>query len=225
MNIDGNGNRLSKHRRVAILGKCTVGKTSFGRILRNMALPTKYQPSPHNEFKHNIELCGNKYALEIHDTIGMENEADINFNISPEWAGCVDAFVIMYAINDRESFEIAKTLRKKLAYVVGMGQRNGDEWSAPMILLGNKRDVIENGSEKREVTKEEVKRTVKKWNNCKYAEITCKKSSEVNQIILELIKQHEEHFEHIPSEKSFTSQILSRFFGVTNQHIHINTKS
>lgn len=224
MNIDSQGNRLQKHRRVAILGKCTVGKTSFGRILRKLALPTDYRPSPHNEFKHNLELCGNKYQLEIHDTIGMENEADINFTISPEWAGNVDAFVIMYAINDRESFEIAKLLRTKLAYVLGMGHRE-NELSAPMILLGNKRDVIDNGSEKREITKEEVKRTVKKWSNCKYAEITCKRSSEVNQVILELIKHHEEHFEHIPSEKSLTSQILARFFGVTNQHIHINTKS
>merc|ERR1719379_2681479 len=122
-----------------------------------------YRPSPHNEFKHNLELCGNKYQLEIHDTIGMENEADVNFTISPEWAGNVDAFVIMYAINDRESFEIAKLLRTKLAYVLGMGHRE-NELSTPMILLGNKRDVIDNGSEKREITKEEVKRTVKKWS-------------------------------------------------------------
>ena len=100
---------------------------------------------------------GTDYTLEIHDTLGMDGMDDVNFIISPEWAGCIDAFVIMYAINDRESFDIAKLLRKKLAYVMGMA--DGDQWNAPMILLGNKRDIIDEapaGEKKRQVTKEEV---------------------------------------------------------------------
>jgi GTPase SAR1 family protein len=169
---------------------------------------------------------GTDYTLEIHDTLGMDGMDDVNFIISPEWAGCIDAFVIMYAINDRESFDIAKLLRKKLAYVMGMA--DGDQWNAPMILLGNKRDIIDEapaGEKKRQVTKEEVKRTVKRWPNCKYAEITCKKRSEVNQVILELIKHHEEHFQYIPVQPGSFTQQLQRFFGIVNQHIHINTKS
>ena len=58
MNIDGNGNRLAKHRRIAILGKQSVGKTSFGRILRDSALPflEKHYPSQHAEFKRDFRV-------------------------------------------------------------------------------------------------------------------------------------------------------------------------
>ena len=64
MNIDGNGNRLAKHRRIAILGKQSVGKTSFGRILRDASLPflEKHYPSQHAEFKKDFRI-GKQFDL------------------------------------------------------------------------------------------------------------------------------------------------------------------
>ena len=53
-----------------------------------------------------------------------------------------------------------------------------DNWNAPMVLLGNKRDVIDEKPSERQVSKDDVKKTVKKWSNCKYAEITCKRATE-----------------------------------------------
>lgn len=224
MNIDGNGNRLAKHRRIAILGKQSVGKTSFGRILRDSALPflEKHYPSQHAEFKKDFRIGEYAYTLDIHDTVGMENEDNINESwLDAHWAGTIDAFVIMYAINDEESFRIAKKLRAQLAYFMGL---SNDNWNAPMVLLGNKRDVIDAEPSERQVSKDEVKKTVKKWSNCKYAEITCKRATEVNTIIRELITHHEQYFDYLPHEKTFTQQ-LQRLFGITNQQIHINTKS
>ena len=46
----------------------------------------------------------------------------------------------------------------------------------------------------------------------------------VNTIIRELITHHEQYFDYLPHEKTFTQQ-LQRLFGITNQQIHINTKS
>jgi len=224
MNIDGNGNRLAKHRKIAILGKQSVGKTSFSRILRDSSLPflEKHYPSHHAEFKKDFRIGEYAYSLDIHDTVGMENEENIDDSwLDAQWAGTIDAFVIMYAINDEESFRIAKKLRAQLAYFMG---QNNDSWNAPMVLLGNKRDVIDNEPGERQVSKDEVKKTVKKWSNCKYAEITCKRAHEVNTIIRELITHHEKYFDYIPHEKTFTQQ-LQRLFGITNQQIHINTKS
>lgn len=225
MNIDGNGNRLAKHRRIAILGKQSVGKTSFGRILRDSSLPflEKHFASQHHEFKKDFQVGDYKYTLDIHDTVGMEDEEQISHSwLDAQWAGTIDAFVIMYAINDGESFRIAKKLRAKLAYYMG---QTDERWNAPMVLLGNKRDVIDADGSVREVTKEELKKTAKKWSNCKYAEITCKRATEVNTIIRELITHHEKAYHsYLPSDKSFTQQ-LQRLFGITNQQIHINTKS
>ena len=63
----------------------------------------------------------------------------------------------------------------KLAVFMGM---HPDNWNAPMVLLGNKRDVIDEKPSERQVSKDDVKKTVKKWSNCKYAEITCKRATE-----------------------------------------------
>ena len=46
----------------------------------------------------------------------------------------------------------------------------------------------------------------------------------VNTIIRELITHHEQYFDYLPHQKTFTQQ-LQRLFGITNQQIHINTKS
>ena len=55
------------------------------------------------------------YTLDIHDTVGMENEENISDSwLDAHWAGTIDAFVIMYAINDEESFCIAKKLRAQV---------------------------------------------------------------------------------------------------------------
>ena len=46
----------------------------------------------------------------------------------------------------------------------------------------------------------------------------------VNTVFRELITHHEQYFDYLPHEKTFTQQ-LQRLFGITNQQIHINTKS
>ena len=50
----------------------------------------------------------------------MENEDNISESwLDAHWAGTIDAFVIMYAINDEESFRIAKKLRAQVSNTSG----------------------------------------------------------------------------------------------------------
>lgn len=68
-------------------------------------------------FRHIGEYA---YTLDIHDTVGMENEDNISESwLDAHWAGTIDAFVIMYAINDEESFRIAKKLRAQVSNTSG----------------------------------------------------------------------------------------------------------
>ena len=102
------------------------------------------------------------FRLEVHDSSGMDDST----HIPPSWVGSVDAFVIMYAINDRESFEIACHIRRKLAEAMGQCE---ESCSIPITLIGNKRDK----KSERQISKAEV------LNHIKVRHFTCPKQRHV----------------------------------------------
>jgi len=136
------GKHFSTDRRIAIVGKSTVGKSSLVRQYIEQRINDPYYPSMDREYLAIRNILNTEFQIEIHDSAGM----DENTYIPPGWVGGIDAFIIMYAINDYESFRIAQKIREKLAYA--MGNTTG-MYNTPVILLG-KRDL---GKESREVPK------------------------------------------------------------------------
>lgn len=204
---------FSYHRRVAIVGKSTVGKSSLVRQYIDRRIYDRYFPSMDREYMAVDEILNTEFNIEIHDTAGMEE----NTYIPPEWVGTIDAFIIMYAINDRESFVIAQKIREKLAYAMG---NTPGMYNTPVVLLGNKLDLAK---ESREVPTAEALRLVKTWKNAKFAEITCKNYNEVAKIFAELIKIHELKFGNYHEETTILQNIF-RFFKQKDQQIHIDAK-
>lgn len=204
---------FSYDRRVAVVGKQTVGKTSLVKQYIEQRINDPYYPSMDREYLAVRNILNTDFHIEIHDSAGM----DENTYISPEWVGSVDAFIIMYAINDHESFVIAQKIREKLAYAMG---NTPGMYNTPVVLLGNKRDLSKTS---REVPTAEARRLVKTWQNAKFAEITCKNHAEVCKIFAELIEIHEKKIGNYHEETTIW-QNLSRFFGKNDQQIHIDAK-
>ena len=90
------------------------------------------------------------FRLEVHDSSGMDDGT----LIPASWVGSIDAFVIMYAINDRNSFEIAMQIRRKLAEAMGQCE---ETCTIPITLIGNKRDK----KSERQISKSEVLNHIK----------------------------------------------------------------
>lgn len=204
---------FSYERKVAIVGKSTVGKSSMVRQYIERRIYDRYYPSYDREYLAVQEILGTEFQIEIHDSQGY-NESTY---ISPEWVGDIDAFIIMYAINDRESFQIAQKIREKLAYAMG---NTPQMYNTPIVLLGNKRDL---SPEDRQVTQREARNLVKTWQNAKFAEITCNNYDEVAKIFSELIEIHEKKIGNY-QEETTVWQNFTRLFRSKDQQIHINAK-
>jgi small GTP-binding protein len=98
------------------------------------------------------EICKGK-EFKILDTAGEEDYQ----NLLDEWISSASAFILMYAINDRETFESLKAKVRRI-------EKNGAT-GIPIIIVGNKYDL----KDQRTVSEEEAKEYAKSLN-AKYFE-------------------------------------------------------
>ncbi|KAL3860689.1 hypothetical protein ACJMK2_010780 [Sinanodonta woodiana] len=114
-----------------------------------------------------VLLDGEESALFIIDHCGPQ---------PVEERGSVDAYLIVYAVDDRKSFEEAVDLlyhlRKELHFV------------ASIILIGNKTDLVRS----RCITKEEGKEIAKTYG-CKYKETSNVLNHNIDQVLCGIVKQ------------------------------------
>jgi GTPase SAR1 family protein len=106
----------------------------------------------------------------------------------------------MYAVNDRDSFEIAKSIREKLIHACGSR-------TFPIILVGNKIDL----KEERQVSRREAEQCVRKWQGSGFEEITCKSYEAVSRVFAKLIEINEIRCGNYHPPKTFSSYIASLF--------------
>ena len=83
---------------------------------------------------------------------------------------------IIFAVNDKESFEYAKTL---IEFIKRNLMNNED---LTIILLGNKYDIGENNSNEIQITKNQVLKFFSQTDNFFYNEISCKTNFGVDKI-------------------------------------------
>lgn len=201
----------SKERRIAVVGKSTVGKSSLVRQYIDHEFIDRHIPTADREWVKTDVFLESEFRLEVHDSSGMDDGT----HIPASWVGTIDAFVIMYAINDRESFNIALLIRSKLAEAMGQCE---ETCSIPITLIGNKRDK----KSERQITKAEVLNHIKDWKNTKFAEITCTSLYEVETIFAELIEIHERKCRLYTPQVTFWQKVHN-YFKKPDMQIHLNS--
>ncbi|KAH0789619.1 Ras family GTPase [Histomonas meleagridis] len=116
--------------KVVVLGLGAVGKSCLSiRFVQNTFM-TEYEPTISNTYKKAITLNNQQYSLDILDTAGMETQEALK----PQIYRDRDVFILVYAINERESFDNISKIHSDI-------QRYKDTNKFPCVLCANKIDL------------------------------------------------------------------------------------
>ena len=128
-----------------LLGDSSAEKTSLilrltGDTFDDCQLTTMGKES----YIHNVNLHGHNLKIKIWDTAGQERFKSMSVQVIKN----SDAVILVYAIDDRNSFNALDQWLNKLNDTIDISKK-------PIMIIGNKSDVEK---EKREVTFEEGKK-------------------------------------------------------------------
>ncbi|XP_041073071.1 rasd family member 4 [Carcharodon carcharias] len=160
--------------RLVFLGAAGVGKTSLIRRFLLDTFESKYKRTVDELHSKEYDVGSVKVKIEIMDTSGSYSfPAMRKLSIQSS-----DAFALVYAIDDAESFEAVKSLRDEILDI------KEDKYT-PIVVIGNKTD---NGSD-RQVSSEDIMSLVElEWNN-RYLESSAKDNANVLEVFRELLQQ------------------------------------
>ena len=128
--------------KLAILGKSLVGKSALTYRFINDQFPKEHDTTIEDQYKLNMTIDGYNCVLEILDTAGQDDYQ----SMLETWINFGSGFLIVYSIDDMESFDEAKKKYDKLVLIKG-----NDIYSC--VLVGNKCDL---GDELRKVPTKEA---------------------------------------------------------------------
>ena len=115
----------------------------------NANLPQEYEPTIEDRFKTTLKIKERNYELEILDTAGEDDYQ----NMFDQWISFGEGFLLVFAINDKKSFDSIKEIYNRL-------KRRTEIYLHKLIVVGNKKD-LEN---ERKVTYSEAKSQADEWN-------------------------------------------------------------
>ena len=133
---------------VVVLGKGVVGKTSLIYRVVNNSFPDAHDATIEDKYKTFVELDGETREIQIVDTAGEEDYQ----NMLDQWVEMADGFILVFAINDTETFE---ALQEKIKRI----QKHQDK-KCPIVLVGNKCDL----EDQRKVSKQDAEALAKSIN-------------------------------------------------------------
>jgi len=94
--------------KLAVIGRGVVGKSSLTYRFINYKLPQGHDPTIEDRYKTNTTINNQLYSIEILDTAG---EDDYQTMID-EWIKTANGFLLVFAINDKDSFDALKAKLK-----------------------------------------------------------------------------------------------------------------
>ena len=144
--------------KIAVLGKGVVGKSSLTYRFINYNAPQEHDPTIEDRYKSNLNIDGTDYEVEILDTAGEEDYQ----NMMDMWISFGEGFLLVFAINEKESFELLKAKHERV-----IKGKHGVK--CPILLVGNKHDL----AEERQVTQDEANQLAQQWG-IEYIETSAK---------------------------------------------------
>ena len=162
----------NEQNKIYILGGRGVGKTSFLRAIFSEKFDENIKPSEKGITKSNFKKDDKIFTIK--DLTDDESFTVTKF-LQNELEDVILIFII-FALNDKESFEYAKTLS-------GFIKRNLiNNKDLTIILLGNKSDLGEEDDNEIKVSRKEVLKFFSNSENFFYNEISCKTNFGLDKI-------------------------------------------
>lgn len=132
--------------KISVLGKGMVGKTSLTYRFINYDAPEDHDPTIEDMYTSMVEINGKSITVNILDTAGQDDYQ----GLIDTWIDYGDGFLLVFALNDRDSFLELDKKKKKIDMI--------KKKKTPIILIGNKSDLID-----RKITRSEAEAKAKSW--------------------------------------------------------------
>ena len=171
--IESIGNE--KRLKICVLGKTMVGKTCLINRFLNGKYQVEHDRTIEEQYSKYLKIKEEDCMFEITDTGGLDeylSSLDI-------WINNSDGFLLVYSINDKDSFDGIKMRYDKI-----LKYKKSKKFCS--LVVGNKTD-LESGEQKeeRKVNKEEVDKFCEE-NNLECIEVSAKNNDNINQIFQKL---------------------------------------
>lgn len=157
---------------IYLLGDGGVGKSALTIRFVNNIFTEEYDPTIEDTYLKNVTVDGIKRLIEIVDTAGQEEYTSMR-NM---WISNADAILIVYSIENKITFDNLQSIMDQICRL--------KDNLIPIILVGNKCDILE-----REVTKNDGMELAKKWN-VPFFETSAKEDINTKKVFFDLIRKY-----------------------------------
>ena len=165
---------------VYVLGTGAVGKSALTLRMVNNDFVKDYDPTIEDSYRKPIVVDDVRVALTIVDTAGQEEYTTMRDHALRSG----DAYLLVYAIDDRNSFDEAKHLYQDLLLA-----RDGSTSTPPVVLAGNKMDL----ADERKVTYAEARESAKHIFQCPFLETSAKDGTNAHKAFFEVVREAWRH--------------------------------
>ncbi|CAF2578343.1 unnamed protein product [Rotaria sp. Silwood2] len=173
--------------RIVVLGATKVGKTCLCQQFLQDKFLNDHKETVDELHSIEISLADRQVILEILDTAGID-EFPVMRRIAIAHG---NAFLILYAINDAHSFDIAQQMHQLVLEL-----KNNSTKPVPIIIVANKCDL---DIEKREISEEYAKSIVQDQWKATFIEISCHERESVLNTFRMLLNLANIHLTYSPN--------------------------
>ncbi|XP_064160808.1 GTP-binding protein REM 1 isoform X2 [Anguilla rostrata] len=163
--------------RVVLLGDHGVGKSSLANIFAGIQEKDSNEHLGEDTHERTLTVDGEETTLIVMDTWETEKQEEDEKWVQDYCMQVGNAYVIVYSITDRSSFESASELRIQL-------RRIRQAENIPIILVGNKSDLVRC----REVAVEEGRACAVVFD-CKFIETSASLHHNVDELFEGIVRQ------------------------------------
>ncbi|KAI4826968.1 hypothetical protein KUCAC02_030398, partial [Chaenocephalus aceratus] len=174
-----------KHRKIAVIGYRSVGKSSLTIQFVEGQFVDSYDPTIENTFNKLVNVNGQDFNLQLVDTAGQDEYSIFHQSHSMD----IHGYVLVYAVTSNKSFEVVQVLHDKLLDMVGKIQ-------VPTVLVGNKKDL----HMERVIKPEEGKKLADSWGAA-FIESSAKENETAVEVFKRIILEMEKADGNGPPEE------------------------
>ncbi|KAJ5072101.1 ras gtpase-related [Anaeramoeba ignava] len=172
--------------KVVVVGGGGVGKSALTVQLIHAQFIEEYEPTIEDMYQKQVEIDNKICRMEIIDTAGQEEYSLMR----DTYLRSGDGFMIVYAVNARESFDEVSKYRD---YIL----KTKEVPSYPMVIIANKSDLVN----ERDVSVEEGTDLAKIFG-CPFLETSAKNRINVEEAFFSLIREIRNFKGENPSQNS-----------------------
>ncbi|KAJ3425791.1 ras-like protein rasb [Anaeramoeba flamelloides] len=161
------------NKKLVVVGGGGVGKSALTIQFVQSHFVEEYDPTIEDAYRRQVKIDEETHLLDILDTAGQEEYSAMR----DSYMRSGEAFLIVYSVTDRNSFDEVATFREQISRVK-------DSENVPIIIVGNKSD-LEN---ERKISRGEGQDLATTYD-CPFFETSAKTRTNVDEAFFGLVRE------------------------------------